>query len=303
MFTTNWGLFGGESCRPVAGDYDGDGRTDLAVYRRTNAFWFILQSSDCQPVVVQWGWAGTLPAPGDYDGDNRTDLAVYDPAGGNWWITPSASHRPYVINWGFAGCAPVPGDYDGDARPTWLYITRRRRVVYVSKFKRQMRQASGIRRPVRGAGDYRWDATDLCVYYPYYCCVVQSCPSSKARCNQHHGAGAAPRAHAVAARRLSAVRANLNRPSRRSTNSADNRARTNPGPARWSAVTNPGRSGTSPAIAQAHRVYDRGFRTRISPSAAPPHVAAVTGPVISSRPHGAGEATELMPNRQSNANV
>lgn len=46
---------------PVPGDYDADGRADLAVYRQTSGQWFILNSSNGSPIIWQWGG----PSPGD----------------------------------------------------------------------------------------------------------------------------------------------------------------------------------------------------------------------------------------------
>ena len=70
-------------------DYDGDGRSDVAVYRPTSGEWFVLQSSTNTGTVVNWGapsasGAGDIAAPGDYDGDGQTDIAIYRATTGTW---------------------------------------------------------------------------------------------------------------------------------------------------------------------------------------------------------------------------
>ena len=62
----------------MPGDYDGDGITDLAVFRPTTGTWFIVPSSHpATPLNVVFGGWGDVPVPGDYDGDGKTDLGIF----------------------------------------------------------------------------------------------------------------------------------------------------------------------------------------------------------------------------------
>jgi hypothetical protein len=105
---------------PVPGEYDGDGRPDIAVYRPTTGEWFIAQSSGGARVVT-WGTREDIPVPTDYDGDRRTDIAVYRPSTGQWFIINSSTNTATVMAFGSPASSglrdmPLAGDYDRDGK-------------------------------------------------------------------------------------------------------------------------------------------------------------------------------------------
>jgi uncharacterized delta-60 repeat protein len=112
--------FGATGDVPVTGDWDGDGRGDLAVYREgaagAQSFFFYRPSS--QPGVnfrqIQWGALGDKPLVGDFDGDGRLDAAVFRPPTATWYILRSSSNTVIQTTFGLSTDIPVPADYDGD---------------------------------------------------------------------------------------------------------------------------------------------------------------------------------------------
>jgi subtilisin-like proprotein convertase family protein len=95
---------------PLQGDFNGDGRTDLAYYRPSTGQWFAqgLFSG------VQFGLPNVdIPVPGDYLGTGITTVATYRPTTGEWFIPNNPGPIPHF---GGPGDIPVPGDYDGTGR-------------------------------------------------------------------------------------------------------------------------------------------------------------------------------------------
>jgi hypothetical protein len=114
-YVVNWGSASNGDI-PAPGDFDGDGKTDRAVYRNSTGVWWISRTSDGQPSAVQFGITGDKPVPGDYDGDGITDIAVWRPSDGNFYILFLGTQSYTIVHWGQDGDKPVPADYDGDGK-------------------------------------------------------------------------------------------------------------------------------------------------------------------------------------------
>lgn len=104
--------FGGAGWTPIAADFDGDGRTDNAVY--LNGAWGIVRSSDGQKVVTGFGGPGFEPVAADYNGDGKADIAVY--LDGVWSIVHSSDSAHITVAHGGPEWLPLPADYDGDGK-------------------------------------------------------------------------------------------------------------------------------------------------------------------------------------------
>ncbi len=115
-----WGIrsvssfyFGGPGDLPVSGDYGNDGTSDPAIFRPTTGLWIVRGITR-----AYFGGANDLPVPGDYDGDGRCDPGIFRRSSGLWSIR------------GFTRCyfgttedAPIPGYFSGD-RPKNIAVFR-----------------------------------------------------------------------------------------------------------------------------------------------------------------------------------
>lgn len=113
---TSFGLFANDI--PVTGDFEGDGKADVAVWRSTTGDYYYLHSSDGTFHAVHFGAAGDNPEiVQDFDGDGKTDFAVTRKEGPLlvWYVLRSAAGFA-SFQFGLQNDLPVRGDFDGDGK-------------------------------------------------------------------------------------------------------------------------------------------------------------------------------------------
>jgi hypothetical protein len=124
----NWGITGAANNSfydaPCPGDFDGDGKFDLAIYRfgtpPDNNF-IILKSSDLTSIYQPWGnFVTDYIVPADYDGDGKWDFGVArtgaTAATPMVWFILTATGAQSQRTFGISSDFPTQGDYDGDAK-------------------------------------------------------------------------------------------------------------------------------------------------------------------------------------------
>lgn len=117
---TAWNVFAHKGVNPYylvgrkAFDYDGDGKTDLSVFRPNTGVWWIQNSLDSNTRAYQFGQSADRIVPADYTGDGKTDMALF--RDGTWFVLRSENFTFFAAPFGLATDIPAPGDFDADGK-------------------------------------------------------------------------------------------------------------------------------------------------------------------------------------------
>lgn len=112
--------YGSEGDVPVAGDWNGDGISNIGVFREGT--WYLDTDGDGRfspsDEVVHFGRPGDIPVVGDWTGDGTTKLGVYRQ--GQWYLDTNGNRtldaQDATFRLGDAGDIPVVGDWNGDGK-------------------------------------------------------------------------------------------------------------------------------------------------------------------------------------------
>ena len=97
-------------------DFDGDGKTDIAIFRPAPGEWWYQRSSDNQVAAIQFGASTDKITPADFTGDGKADIAFWRPSNGFWFILRSEDNSFFSFPFGTNGDIPAPSDFDGDGK-------------------------------------------------------------------------------------------------------------------------------------------------------------------------------------------
>jgi FG-GAP-like repeat len=117
-FAQDWTLAepGALFARSAVFDYDGDGKSDLSVFRPSVGEWYYQQSSTNVTRGFGFGTLTDKVATADFTGDGKTDIAFWRPSTGDWYVLRSEDSTYFAFPFGANGDIPVPADYDGDQK-------------------------------------------------------------------------------------------------------------------------------------------------------------------------------------------
>ena len=149
-------------------DFDGDGRTDLSVFRSSTGDWFLNQST-AGLRTVRFGASGDVLVPGDFDGDGRNDVGVFRPSNGTWYYIRSSDGAFRGVQFGQTGDVPLIVDLDGDNKTDIAIFRPSNGVWYWLRSADNQSQfaAFGQNGDLPLNGDFLGDnRSDLAVYRP-----------------------------------------------------------------------------------------------------------------------------------------
>lgn len=150
-------------------DFDGDGKTDIGIFRSSAAEWWISRSGDNGLFATQFGATTDAIVPADYTGDGKTDIAFWRPSSGDWFVLRSEDFSYFSFPFGANGDVPVSGDYDADGKADSAVFRPSNATWYIRRSTdgQATIQQFGAAGDIPVAADYDGDGrVDLAIFRP-----------------------------------------------------------------------------------------------------------------------------------------
>jgi subtilisin-like proprotein convertase family protein len=150
-------------------DFDGDGKTDVSVFRPSDGIWYANRST-AGFMALNWGTNGDTPTPGDFDGDGKTDFAIFRPTltdgEPDFYILKSSNFTFTGAAWGVPNDVPTVGDYDNDGKDDIAVFRASNHTFYVLRSAdSSVLTFSNISSGVPAVGDFDGDGkADFATY-------------------------------------------------------------------------------------------------------------------------------------------
>ncbi|MFO1020364.1 MAG: VCBS repeat-containing protein [Planctomycetales bacterium] len=114
--------FGNATDIPLAGDWNGDGKTDIGVVPEWNLFLDLNGNrkwDNATDVFFTFGNPSDKPITGDWDGDGKTDIGTF--RNGTFFLDLNGSRKwegasDVSFAFGIANDIPIAGDWNGDGK-------------------------------------------------------------------------------------------------------------------------------------------------------------------------------------------
>jgi hypothetical protein len=147
-------------------DFEGDGRTDVGIFRPSGGEWWITRSLPGATRALQFGASTDRIAPADFTGDGITDVAFWRPSDGNWYVLRSENFSFFAFGFGTNGDVPAPGDFDGDRKADAAVFRPSTGTWFVLKSTGGLRiEQFGINGDIPVVSDYDGDGRgDIAIY-------------------------------------------------------------------------------------------------------------------------------------------